>query len=103
MIVDLALSVTGSQLIASVLPTVCPLISSFFLIRLNRNLDRRTKISERSFTSVFGATSSPYVVARLVPRLFGYCTYGYPMIPTLAEHRQTLCSDRMVRPLILVN
>ena len=71
MIVDLALSVTGSQLIASVLPTVS------FLWRLSSSFPttytRRIKTKGRYYTSAFGDTSSHFEDARPVLKLFGYC------------------------------
>lgn len=71
MIVDLALSVTGSQLIASVLPTVS------FPWQLSANFlttyTRRIKNKGRYCMSAFGDISSHSEDARLVPKLFGYC------------------------------
>jgi hypothetical protein len=70
-IVDLALSATGSQLIGTVLPTVSshPALG----IRSNRNFLRWTRTSAHFCTSRSVGISSLYVVARRVRRSFGYC------------------------------
>jgi len=71
-IVDLALSVTGSQIIASVLPNVC-----YRLLRMDwnpyQNFLRSTRISAHFCMSPSAGISSLSVVARRVQRLFGYC------------------------------
>ena len=75
MIVDLALSVTGSQLIASVLPTVSLLLLLLLCLRssLLRTCIRPIKNKGLYFTSVFEDISSHSEDAKLVLKLFGYC------------------------------
>jgi len=73
MIVDLALSVTGSQLIASVLPTVSFSIMVVFQFSEECIRIRRIKNKGRYFMSVFEDISSHSEDAKLVPKLFGYC------------------------------
>jgi hypothetical protein len=75
-IVDLALSVTGSQLIASVLPNVrIPLATLVDLIGLDVTATclRLTRTSAHSCTSRSVGISSLSAVVRRVRRLFGYC------------------------------
>ena len=70
-VVDLALSVTGSQLIASVLPNVCR--PSPHGLDSNQSFFRSTRTSERFYMSRFVDTSLLSVVVRQVRRLSGYC------------------------------
>jgi len=72
MIVDLALSVTGSQLIASVLPTVREHISlnvHVFYVSIHR----LTRINEHFCMSASVVTSSLFEAAKPVLKLYGYC------------------------------
>jgi pumilio RNA-binding family len=74
MIVDLALSVTGSQLIASVLPTVRNMSSRFNLYVSDALIRRRIRINGRFCTSASVAISLLFEAARPVLKLSGYCT-----------------------------
>lgn len=72
MIVDLALSVTGSQLIASVLPNVRAVIRGrAFAINI---IIRRTKTSVPCSTTLSAVISSRFADARPGPRSSGCCT-----------------------------
>jgi hypothetical protein len=97
MIVDLALSVTGSQLIASTLPTVrfCLVVSLWLsdLVPL-----RPTRIKGRFSMNASEATSSLSEVAKLAQRSSGYCTFLFYFHPVdLILVFFLSFSDRMVR------
>jgi len=79
MIVDLALSVTGSQLIASVLPTVYTSFDSPFSVQ-NPDLmvPRSTRINVLFSTIASEAILLPCAGARLVRKLSGSCTCFIP-------------------------
>ncbi len=67
-IVDLALSVTGSQLIASVLPNVCIDSSLHHLVCFNLSSHRLIRTSEPCYTTRYEVTLSHFVGARPAPR-----------------------------------
>ena len=71
MIVDLALSATGSQLIASALPAVRGYIHSVCICMTR--LERPTRTNALFYTTVSGVTSSLSEAARQAPKSSGYC------------------------------
>lgn len=76
MIVDLALTPNGSQLIASALPNVCSLCL-LLVCTWTDTYSRRIRTNERSSTIVSVAISSPFEAARQVQKLFGSCTCNF--------------------------